>query len=121
MAPKFPGKEIIIDGEKFTVPALSLGQLRNGALALIQEHDKLLEEKKMFDSYVVRGKIVALALKRNYPDIEEEKLMESLDMGNINEIWLAVLGASGFNLGEVIAAAKGTDTTSGTSVPSTAA
>lgn len=97
---KFPGVPLKVGDETLIVPALSLGQLRNGMLAKLQEHDKLIAEGRAFDSLAVRGEIILAAIRRNYPDYDEQELFDHLDMSNTAPIWLAVLGASGFNVGE---------------------
>ena len=108
---QFPGTTVTIGAEKYVVPALSLGQLRNGILPMLREHDKLIAEDKTFDAMEIRGKVILEALRRNYPDFDETKLFDFLDMANTQQIWLAVLGASGFAPGENLAV---TETTSGT-------
>ncbi len=100
----FPGHKIKIDDEELVIPALSLGQLRGGVIQTLEEHDKLLAEGKTFDVTLKRGEIILEALRRNYPNYPAEKLFNFLDMQNTREIWLVVLGASGFNMGETPAA-----------------
>jgi hypothetical protein len=105
----FAGMKITIEGQEYLVPALSLGQLRTGLLDKIKEHDALVAEGKTFDVMVLRGEIILAALKRNYPDFDEAKLMSYLDMSNVRDLWLHILGASGFSPGETVAAtANGT-------------
>lgn len=115
----FPGTKITIKGEDFVVPALSLGQLRNGANALMQQHDELLADGKVFESMDIRGKVILEALRRNYPDFEEAALFDFLDMANTTNLWLKILGQSGFEPGETPAAQTATGL--GTSSPSTEA
>lgn len=115
----FPGKTIKLGDEEFVVPALSLGQLRNGVLDQLQEHDKLVAEGKTFEAMDIRGKVILVAMQRNYPDFSEEKLLTYLDLQNTTEVWLSVLGLSGFSLGENQAAQ--TEATPGISNPSIAA
>jgi hypothetical protein len=114
----FVGTKIKIGDEEFTVPPLSLGQLRNGALGKLKAHDDLLAEGKMWEAMVLRGEVILEALHRNYPDFESEKLWNWLDVGNVGPLWRSVLGASGFTPGEVVAAGT---TGNGTSNQSTAA
>jgi hypothetical protein len=101
----FAGAKITIDGEEYVVPPLSLGQLRNGMLIKLREHDEMLNSGKIFDLMTLRGEIILAALRRNYPDFAEERLFAFLDMGNTQSIWLSILGASGFQPGEAPAAA----------------
>lgn len=96
----FAGRKIKIGAEEYTVPPLSLGQLRNGTLKLLQDHDALVAEGKPWEAMNIRGEVILSALKRNYPDIDEKMLFDWLDVGNSGEIWLTVLGMSGFMPGE---------------------
>lgn len=105
----FAGTPLKIGEEEFIVPPLSLGQLRNGMLAKLQEHDKLLAENKIFEAVALRGEVILAALRRNYPDFSEEKLMAHLDVGNTGPVWLFVLTGSGF--------APTGETQAGTTVP----
>jgi len=114
----YAGTKITIGGAEYIVPPVSLGQLRNGVLAKLQEHDQLLADGKIFEATALRGEVILAALRRNYPDFAEDTLMDHLDMRSITPIWLAVLGASGFAPGETAAAAE---TAPGTSAPSTEA
>lgn len=93
---KYAGVPFKIGEREYIVPALSLGLLRNGLLAKIKEHDDLVAEGKLFDTLALRGDIIIAALRRNYPDIDENEVFDYLDMTNTTQIWLAVLGASGF-------------------------
>jgi hypothetical protein len=102
----FNGVKVQIGAETFTVPPLSLGQLRSGLLEKLKEHDALVAEGKIFEAMATRGEVILAALRRNYPDFPEEKLFEHLDMGNVSNLWLSVLGGSGFQAGEVQAATE---------------
>ena len=117
--PNFPGVDFKIGDTTYVIPALSLGQLRNGALKLLQEHDALLAEGKTYEAITLRAKLILAALQRNYPDFSEDLLLEHLDIRNNSPIWLSILGASGFTPGETQAAA--TTAEPGTSSLSTAA
>lgn len=102
-----------IGEEEYTIPPISLGQLRNGTLPLLKKHDELVAGGETFEAMLIRGEVLLSALRRNYPDFPEEKLFAYLDMGNTGRLWLEILGASGFTQGE--AQAAGTDGISGTS------
>lgn len=114
----FYGTTVNIGGTDYVVPPISLGQLRNGALTLLKEHDDLVAAGDTFAAIEIRGKIIFKALQRNYPDFDETKLLDHLDMANVGPIWLSVLGASGFVPGETEAV---TLMASGISSPSTEA
>ena len=112
----YSGKEIVIEGEKYILPPISLGQLRNGLIAKFTEHDKLAADGKLWEFTALRGEIILAALRRNYPDFPEDKLMGFLDVSNIGPLWLHTLGVSGLLPGEEKAAIVAEP---GTSSPST--
>lgn len=114
----FAGTRITIGTEQYVVPPISLGQLRNGVLGKLKEHDILVAEEKAFDAMILRGEIILEALQRNYPDFEPKKLWDWLDMSNTGPLWLTILGGSGFMPGEAEAV---TQVTNGTLSPSTEA
>jgi hypothetical protein len=92
----FSGPTCKIGDKEYIVPALSLGQLRGGMLKKLQDHDTFVAEGKLFDTMTLRGEIIIAALRRNYPDLDENVIWDNLDMSNTGPVWLAVLGASGF-------------------------
>lgn len=114
----FYGTTVNIGGTDYVVPPISLGQLRNGALTMLKEHDDLVAAGDTFGAIEIRGKIIFKALQRNYPEFDEAKLLDHLDMANVGPIWLSVLGASGFVPGETEAVEL---MASGISSPSTEA
>jgi hypothetical protein len=114
----FAGVKIKIGADEFIVPPISLGQLRNGTLTKLKEHDLLVAEEKTFEAVILRGEIILEALQRNYPDFAPDELWNYLDLENCGPLWLAVLGASGFTPGEDRAVRA---EVTGTSSPSTEA
>lgn len=104
----YHGLKVKIGDEDIIIPPISLGMLRNGLLKKIQEHDALAAEGKIFDTIQLRGEIILEAIRRNYPDFSAERLYDHLDLSNTGNIWLSILGASGFSPGEAKAATLGT-------------
>lgn len=91
---------VTIDGTSYEVPAITLGQLRGGLLDKIREHDKLNEDGKTFEALIMRGEIIAEALRKKHKDLSVDAIMDALDMGNMQDVWMAVLGVSGLKPGE---------------------
>ena len=112
----FAGTKVMIGEKEYIIPPISLGQLRNGTLPLLQKHDELVAEGRTFEAMEVRGQVLLSAIRRNYPDFPETELFDYLDMSNVGPLWLTILGASGFTPGEAQAAE--TAMINGTSVPS---
>ena len=100
-----PGIEVNLGGTPYTIPPLTIGQLTNGGLALLQEHDQLVEARKIWESYTSCTKLIAMAMRRNSPDMTEAQIYDLIDMRNINDAFLAVIGATGLTMGEMQAGA----------------
>jgi hypothetical protein len=96
----FNGIRVKINEEEYVIPPISLGQLRHGVLELLQTHDQLVADGKTFEAMSVRAQVILEAIRRNYPDFAEEVLLNYLDMANTSNIWLSILGVSGFAPGE---------------------
>jgi hypothetical protein len=89
-----PGIEISMGGKDWTVPPLTLGQLRRltPKLRLMST----IEERGLTDEHIdTTSEIVATALKRNYPEVTVGEVLELLDMGNFQTVLQAVLAGSG--------------------------
>jgi hypothetical protein len=99
----YSGKEIKIEGETYTLPPISLGQLRGGLTEKFKLHDELVTDGKYWEYMALRGEIIFSALRRNYPDFSEEKFMNFIDLSNVTPLWLCILGASGLMPGETLA------------------
>lgn len=111
-----PGKDVVIGDKTYTLPPLSLGQLRNGMMEKLRAHDALLAEDppKGWEAFVAKGEIILAALRRNYPDLKAEELDDLIDLGNVMDLWSTVLGLTGFMPGEALATREPTLTGSGT-------
>ena len=93
----------MIGDKEWIVPALSLGQLRNGVMDKFKEHDELIRQRDGGDddptltwkAALLREDVTRLALSRNYSE-EELKELE-LDLASLPLFWDAVLGRSGLD------------------------
>lgn len=92
------GIKVIIGGDEYVMPPLTLGQLRNGALSKINEHDKLIADGNVFEAVSKRAEVIGMALRRNYPELSDEKLLDLLDLRNSPSLWSIALGGSGIIL-----------------------
>jgi hypothetical protein len=88
-----PGITVTMGGQQWTVPPLTLGQLRR----LMPKVQQLTEiGSQMGEKQIgILVEIVAAALQRNYPDISLETLENLLDLGNAGAVLNAVLTGSG--------------------------
>jgi len=88
-----PGIMVSMGGQQWTVPPLTLGQLRR----LMPKVQQLTEIGSQMGEKQIRilVEIVAAALQRNYPDISVEIVENLLDLGNAGAVLNAVLTGSG--------------------------
>lgn len=96
--------------ERLTVPPLNFKALRAHAAELktMQGGLPLSADADTIGAYVAAvAKVVHAALRRNYPHVSPEWVEENLDMRNITEVTLVVMGLSGF---EVIGKASDAET-----------
>jgi hypothetical protein len=103
-----PGVTVAMGGQEWTVPPLTLGQLRRlmPKLRLLTEIGASMGEEQIG----VLVDIVAAALQRNYPEATAETVENLLDLANAGPVLNAVLTGSGLKprgtpLGEAAAVA----------------
>jgi len=92
-----PGVAVAMGGQDWTVPPLTLGQLRR----LMPKVRQLTEiGVSMGEAQIaVLVDIVTAALQRNYPDMTPDKVENLLDLGNASAVLNAVLTGSGLKPG----------------------
>jgi hypothetical protein len=88
-----PGVMVAMGGQQWTIPPLTLGQLRR----LMPKVRQLTEiDAQMGETQIgVLVEIVTAALQRNYPEMTEDTVEDLLDLGNAGTILNAVLTGSG--------------------------
>ncbi len=86
-----PGVKIFLGGTEYIVPPLSLGSLEElqDRIASFREGTVDPASVKMVIDCSLR------ALKRNYPEMTREQLVEVLDVGNMGDVMGAVMDVSG--------------------------
>ena len=119
---KYPGRTIKLGDKEYVLPALSLGQLRSGAMEKVKQHDALVEatdQNNGFESAFIRGELVLTALRRNYNEQElpDSEYWNAIDLANLTEAWRVIIGLSGFTPGEALAGAEVDNTMSSQSTP----
>jgi hypothetical protein len=116
-----PGIVVKMAGREWTIPPLTIGQLRR----LTPELSTIASQASMLDAEVIASlvKVVTAALQRNYPDLAEHSVEEVLDLGNAGEVLNAIFAGSGLRRGaapgEAVAApGDGTSSTASSPPPS---
>ena len=95
-----PGVTVAMGGRDWSVPPLTLGQLRR----LMPKVRQLTEiGASMGETQIgVLVEIVTAALQRNYPDVAPETVENLLDLGNASAVLNAVLTGSGLRPGATL-------------------
>lgn len=102
MTPKFEGEEVTIAGQPFTMPALNFRALEKFAPFI---EDELSAGVSMKQLPQIRA-IIASALRRNYPDLDDDFFLDNLDMRNAPQLLVSIMSNSGVKrLGETKASA----------------
>ncbi len=109
-----PGVAITMGGQEWTIPPLTLGQLRR-LMPKVRELSDI--NTPVGESQIgILVEIVSAALQRNYPDITPDRVENLLDVGNAAPVLHAVLTGSGLRLralqpGEAVAPERGSGAT----------
>jgi hypothetical protein len=90
--PKYEGVPVYLDGREYIVPSLSVRQFR--------EHYAKLTAPQAAGETVAqfledRIPIICAALRRNYPGVTEDQLLDIIDLGSFDVITKAIQAASG--------------------------
>lgn len=110
--------------KEFEVFPLTAGLLRRGALDLMRQNDELVQKNDYLGAFDVKVKLIAMAIKQNYPEVTEEGLADIVDFRNYISAWNVILGGTGLGEGEAPGGTspptpESTSMTPGTSGPST--
>jgi hypothetical protein len=93
------GVHVKLKGQGFICPALNFKGLRQlkGELATIQTGWDMAGDVAKTDAYIAAvTKVVHAALSRNYPTITIEFVEDAVDLKNVAEVTLAVMGVTGY-------------------------
>lgn len=105
---KYPGVPFQMDGQEYVIPSLSLRQFQDNYELLTAPVGELTAGsiQAQFSRFVP---VIGMAIRRNYPEISDDALMDLLDLGSFRDALLAVQAASGMKPakpGEAAPAAK---------------
>jgi hypothetical protein len=92
ITPKFPGVDVTLGGQVRVVPALSINQVKAWHTRLtklnLEEADGIPSEESL---ETIIG-VVHAALTRNYSSMTLEEVQDLIDLGNLTELFDAVVG-----------------------------
>jgi hypothetical protein len=94
---KYRGVPVYFDGKEWIVPPLSVRQFRDN-LALLTEPVGEVNPANAIDRMNKFVPVVGLALRRNYPEVTDEYLLDALDLRTFFEVLVAVQKASGLKV-----------------------
>jgi hypothetical protein len=94
------GQKIRMGGQEWTVPPLTLGQMKRLAPKLALLAQAGAPSAMTAEQIDAIAETVAVALSRNYPEMTSENVLDLLDGGNTVAVYAAVLTGSGLRLGE---------------------
>lgn len=92
--PRFEGEIVNLGGTDYTVPPLSLRQVKRLATQLdkLDPDVKGVPAAEQIDATI---EVMHAALSRNYPDLTREQLEDLIDLGNMTAIIKAAMRTSG--------------------------
>ncbi|WP_107812814.1 hypothetical protein [Neisseria sicca] len=103
MTVRIKGVTVELNGTNYVIPPIALGAL-----------EQLQERIGTFDGNVQDVKQISTvidcahaAMRRNYPDMTREEVADLIDIGNMNEVFAAVMDVSGLKRKEQEAAQAG--------------
>lgn len=91
---KFRGVTVYFDGQEWIVPPLSVRQFRDNLELLTMPVGEITPANAVerMNKFVP---VIGLALRRNYPELTDERLLDALDLATFAEVVRAVQAASG--------------------------
>jgi hypothetical protein len=97
--PKHRGVSVYLAGQELVVPPLSVRQFRDNIAILTRSVGEVTPEN-IADRMGQFVPIIGMALRRNYPEITDEYLLDALDLKTFVDFTLAVQSASGMKVGK---------------------
>jgi hypothetical protein len=92
--PKFRGIPVYFNGREYIVPPLSVRQFRDN-LDILTEPAGEVTSANLVERMSKFVPVIGMALRRNYPDMKDEDLLDLLDLNTFVDAMLAVQRASG--------------------------
>lgn len=92
---KFKGVPLFMNGQDYIIPSLSLKQVEDN-YDLLASAGAALKTATIVDTFKTYIPVIAMAVRRNYPDVTEANLWEWLDLSNFSDALIIVQTRSGF-------------------------
>lgn len=91
---KYRGVAVFFDGQEYIVPPLSVRQFRDNLKLLTEPVGEVTGENAV-ERMTKFIPVIGLALRRNYPELTDDRLWDLLDLNTFIQALLAVHKASG--------------------------
>lgn len=88
---------VVLGGSEYQIPPLNFG-----AIQALQDKMKTIQGMSGVptpEQMRVVAEVVQMAMKRNYPEITVDEIVDVLDLGNFRQVFDALLGMSGYTKG----------------------
>lgn len=103
MTVRIKGVTIELNGTNYVIPPIALGALEQLQERIVAFNGNVQDVKQI--STVID--CAYAALRRNYPDMTREEVADLIDIGNMNEVFVAMMDVSGLKRKEQEAAQAG--------------
>ena len=103
MTVRIKGVTVELNGANYVIPPIALGALEQ-LQSRIGEFDGNVQDAKQISTVI---DCAHAALKRNYPEMTREEVDDLIDIGNMGEVFAAVMDVSGLKRKEQEAAQAG--------------
>ena len=103
MTVRIKGVTVELNGTNYVIPPIALGALEQLQERIVEFNGNIQDVKQI--STVID--CAYAALRRNYPDMTREEVADLIDIGNMNEVFVAMMDVSGLKRKEQEAAQAG--------------
>lgn len=103
MTVRIKGVTVELNGTNYVIPPIALGALEQLQERIVAFNGDIQDVKQI--STVID--CAYAALRRNYPDMTREEVADLIDIGNMNEVFVAMMDVSGLKRKEQEAAQAG--------------
>lgn len=103
MTVRIKGVTVELNGTEYVIPPIALGALEQ-LQSRIGAFDGNVQDAKQISTVI---DCAYAAMLRNYPDMTREEVADLIDIGNMNEVFAAVMDVSGLKRKEQEAAQAG--------------
>lgn len=96
MADLIKGVDVVLGPSTYTIPPLNFRMLQELAeqIAIVNKGGSFVSDEATRTAFTT---VIHASIKRNYPDMTYDQVLDLLDVTNAQKAMLALLGVSGFD------------------------